>query len=152
MNNEFNPNTSVSPEAIASQAETVTENEPPSPVFPSEATPEPSATESVPNEVSAEPSAEPSIEAILETIPEVAEPKPHEAHRKSSIVVVPAWEEAVEDHVAHEAEVATEEYKIELNPPITKAIYAVKRKAVKVFTALITPDEEEIEEDLSADD
>lgn len=100
----------------------------------------------------AAPVEEPTVEEILETIPEVevAEEAPAKEHTKR-IVVVPAWDAAVKDHVTREAEVATGEYKIELNPPISKAIYAVKRKAIKVFTALITPDEEEINEDLSAE-
>ena len=101
-----------------------------------------------PEAVTEEPAVEVTVEEILESIPEVVEPQPVKEPPKH-IVVVPAWDDAVKDYVASEAEVATGEYKIELNPPITKAIYAVKRKAIKVFTALITPDEEEIDEDMT---
>lgn len=89
---------------------------------------------------------EPSVEAILETIPEVVEPKSVE--RPKRIVVLPSWNEAVRNDVINEAEVATGEYKIELNPAITKTFYTVKRRAIKVFTALITPDDEEPDQDL----
>lgn len=96
-----------------------------------------------------EPAVEPSVEAILETIPEVVEPK-SVVERPKHIVVLPSWDEAVQDNdnEIDEAEVATGEYRVELNPSITKTFYTVKRRAIKVFTALITPDDEEPDQDL----
>ena len=91
--------------------------------------------------VEEEPIEEPTVEEILETIPEVVEPKT-EVERPKRIVVLPAWDDAVKNFITSEAEVATGEYKIELNPSITKAFHTVKRRAIRVFTALITPDDE----------
>lgn len=61
------------------------------------------------------------------------------------IVLVPTRDEANDKEVIREAEVSRSNYKIdsaELEHPLKKIIGVVRRRAEKVFTAMITPDDE----------
>ena len=74
-------------------------------------------------------------------------PIPDEDQKKlEDCLMVPDWDEATDETVAREAEVADGEYKIELNYPIKKLVRGVRNKAEKVFTTLITPDEDGTED------
>lgn len=64
------------------------------------------------------------------------------------VVLVPTRDEHSDKDVVREAEVAKGNYKIDpstLDHPLKKIIGVVRRKAEKVFTALITPDDEKNE-------
>ena len=61
------------------------------------------------------------------------------------VVLVPTRDEMSDKEVVREAEVVKGNYKIDpdtLNHPLKKIIGVVRRKAEKIFTAMITPTEE----------
>ena len=69
---------------------------------------------------------------------------------EGDIVLVPTRDEASDKDVVREAEVARGNYKIdpaELDRPLKKIIGVVKRKAEQIFTAMITPSEENEDQD-----
>jgi hypothetical protein len=64
---------------------------------------------------------------------------------EGDVVLVPTRDEHSDKEVVREAEVARGNYKIDaesLDRPLKKIIGVVRRKAEKIFTAMITPDEE----------
>ncbi len=68
---------------------------------------------------------------------------------EGDIVLVPTRDEHSDKDVVREAEVARGNYRIdsaELDRPLKKIIGVVRRKAEKIFTAMITPDDEENKE------
>jgi hypothetical protein len=88
------------------------------------------------------------VEVEVEVEEEVAEPAPIEEEDESGWtttgqepILIPTWDEATEEYVVHEADVATGDYKIELNYPIRNIIRVVRHGAEKAFTALITPED-----------
>ena len=113
---------------------------------------------------------EEEIEEILESIPEADEEtvqdntvdvidvvwdeRPDKAYRYDpdgndvevgDIVLVPTKDVHSDKEVVREAEVSRGNYKVDpetLNHPLKKIIGVVRRKAEKVFTAIITPDDE----------
>ena len=115
---------------------------------------------------------EAEVEELIETIPEVAEPeefgvdaidvfwkeRPSKTYRydpdgntveSGDVVLVPTRDVENDREIVREAEVARGNYKInpeELNHSLKKIIGVVKRKAEKVFVAMITPTEEETED------
>lgn len=67
------------------------------------------------------------------------------AVEEGDVVLVPTRDEHSDKDVVREAEVAKGNYKIDpstLDRPLKKIIGVVRRKAEKIFTAMITPDEE----------
>ncbi|MBQ9749221.1 MAG: hypothetical protein IJV87_01395 [Clostridia bacterium] len=69
---------------------------------------------------------------------------------KGDIVLVPTRDEHSDKDVVREAEVGRGNYRIdpaELDRPLKKIIGVVRRKAEKIFTAMITPEDEENKED-----
>ena len=69
---------------------------------------------------------------------------------KGDIVLVPTRDEHSDKDVVREAEVERGNYRIdpaELDRPLKKIIGVVRRKAEKIFTAMITPEDEENKED-----
>ena len=70
------------------------------------------------------------------------------------IVLVPTRDELNNRDVIREAEVARGNYRIDpssLDRPLKKIIGVVKRKAEKLFVAMVTPTEEDLEKDLGKD-
>jgi hypothetical protein len=64
---------------------------------------------------------------------------------EGDVVLVPTRDEHSDKEVVREAEVARGNYKIDadtLDRPLKKIIGVVRRKAERIFTAMITPDEE----------
>jgi hypothetical protein len=110
------------------------------------------------------------IDEILDSIPEAGEQtedentveaidifweeRTHKTYRydpdgnevdEGDVVLVPTRDEHSDKEVVREAEVARGNYKIDaesLDRPLKKIIGVVRRKAEKIFTAMITPDEE----------
>ncbi|MBO5883487.1 MAG: hypothetical protein J6Q78_03695 [Clostridia bacterium] len=69
---------------------------------------------------------------------------------EGDIVLVPTRDEHSDKDVVREAEVARGNYRIdpaELDRPLKKIIGVVRRKAEKIFTAMITPEDEENKEE-----
>lgn len=67
---------------------------------------------------------------------------------EGDVVLVPTRDEESDKEVVREAEVLKGNYKVdpaELDSPLKKIIGVVRRRAEKVFVAMITPDEEELE-------
>lgn len=67
---------------------------------------------------------------------------------EGDVVLVPTRDEENDKDIVREAEVSRGNYKIdpaELNHPLKKIIGVVRRKAERVFTAMITPEEENTE-------
>ena len=65
---------------------------------------------------------------------------------EGDVVLVPARDSATDRDVVREAEVARGNYKVapeSIETPLQKIIGVVRRRAEKVFVAMITPDEEE---------
>ena len=64
---------------------------------------------------------------------------------EGDVVLVPTRDEASDKDIVREAEVARGNYKVDpatLDRPLKKIIGVVKRKAEQIFTAMITPTEE----------
>ena len=88
-------------------------------------------------------------EEILESIPVMEEETTNTVSADEEVwpvstqepILIPTWDEATDEYVIQEAEVATGDYKIELNYPIRKIIRVVRRGAEKAFTSMITPDD-----------
>ena len=113
------------------------------------------------------------VEDLIATIPEVEEPeefgvdaidvfwkeRPEKTYRydpdgniveDGDVVLVPTRDTNSDKDIVREAEVAKGNYKIDpetLNHPLRKIIGVVKRKAEKVFVAMITPEENNSEEE-----
>ena len=111
---------------------------------------------------------DPEVEELIAAIPEVEEPceigvdvidvrwkeRPDKNYRydpdgntveEGDVVLVPTRDEHGDKEVVREAEVARGNYKVDpetLDRPLKKIIGVVRRKAEKIFTAMITPAEE----------
>ena len=111
---------------------------------------------------------DPEVEELIANIPEVEEyeesgvdaidvfwkERPDKTYRydpdgnnvaDGDVVLVPTRDEANDKDIVREAEVARGNYKIDpesLDRPLKKIIGVVKRKAEQIFTAMITPTEE----------
>ena len=97
---------------------------------------------------------EPNDENTVEAIDIVWESRTHKTYRydpdgnnveEGDVVLVPTRDEASDKEVVREAEVARGNYKIDaasLDRPLKKIIGVVRRKAEQIFTAMITPTEE----------
>ena len=73
----------------------------------------------------------------------------HHMVEQGDIVLVPTRDVANDKNIVREAEVARGNYKVDaatLDRPLKKIIGVVKRKAEMIFTALITPDDENKED------
>ena len=118
---------------------------------------------------------EDEIEELIAAIPEVEEPeeygvdaidvfwkeRPGKTYRydpdgntvqNGDVVLVPTRDVCSDREIVREAEVAKGNYKVDpdtLDHPLKKIIGVVKRKAEEIFTAMITPDEETLEETLA---
>ena len=65
---------------------------------------------------------------------------------EGDVVLVPTRDEASDKDIVREAEVLRGNYKVEISSlehPLKKIIGVVRRKATKVFTAMITPEDED---------
>ncbi len=126
-------------------------------------------------EIEEDPEIEAETDELLNAIPEVEETaedenfvevinvfwkeRAHKSYRydpdgnvvdEGDVVLVPTRDEESDKEIVREAEVARGNYKIdpaELNHPLKKIIGVVRRKAEKVFIAMITPEEENTEEE-----
>jgi len=68
---------------------------------------------------------------------------------EGDVVLVPTRDVESDKEIVREAEVARGNYKVDpatLNHPLKKIIGVVRRKAEKIFTAMITPEEKDSEE------
>lgn len=149
------------PEPVASEPEAIIETVVEEPEVEIEAEEEPIVEATVEEEL--------EIEELLESIPEAEEqnegfvdaidvfwkeregktyrydPDGNEVE-EGDVVLVPTRDIASDKEVVREAEVARGNYKIDsttLDHPLKKIIGVVKRRAEKVFVAMITPDDEE---------
>ncbi len=119
----------------------------------------------------AEEESDPEVEALLSSIPSADEEpenentvdaidifwqeRPNKTYRydpdgnqvdAGDVVLVPTRDEENDKDVVREAEVSRGNYKLDaatLDHPLKKIIGVVKRKAEKIFTAMIAPDEEQ---------
>lgn len=122
---------------------------------------EPEVTEDIEAIIASIPTADEEIidENTVEAIDIFWEERTHKTYRydpdgnvldKGDIVLVPTRDEHSDKDVVREAEVERGNYRIdsaELDRPLKKIIGVVRRKAEKIFTAMITPEDEENKED-----
>ena len=130
--------------------------------------------EEIPEVIATVEEADPEIEEVLASIPEVEEEeipnavdaidvfwkeRPDKTYRydpdgndvgEGDVVLVPTRDVNSDKEIVREAEVARGNYKMDgstLDHPLKKIIGVVRRKAEQVFTAMITPEEENSEEE-----
>ena len=139
------------PEVIATVEETEIEAEPEI-----EAVAEEVSETEVEEILASIPSTEEEIvdENTVEAIDIIWEERNHRTYRydpdgnivdEGDVVLVPTRDEASDKDIVREAEVARGNYRIDsatLDRPLKKIIGVVRRKAEKIFTAMITPDDE----------
>ena len=139
------------PEVIATVEETEIEAEPEI-----EAVAEEVSETEVEEILASIPSTEEEIfdENTVEAIDIIWEERNHKTYRydpdgnivdEGDVVLVPTRDEASDKDIVREAEVARGNYRIDsatLDRPLKKIIGVVRRKAEKIFTAMITPDDE----------